>query len=59
MRDKKDMLNLENEAMPSRKWWKQARSEIQAEKEKFIKSGKLGGNPLGLPNDTLKKDLKI
>jgi len=49
---------LEKEKMPSRKWFKNAHSEIEVEKKKFIKSGRLGGNPLGLPDDTLKKDLK-
>lgn len=50
-------LNLETESMPNKKWWKQARKEIEQAKKDFIKSGKIGGNPLGLPNDTLKKDV--
>jgi len=49
---------LENEKMPSRRWFKNARSEIEQSKKDFIKSGRLGGNPLGVPDDTLKKDLK-
>ena len=49
---------LEKEKMPSKKWFKQARNEIEQSKKDFISSNKIGGNPLGLPNDSLKKDLK-
>lgn len=49
---------LEFERMPDKKWWKQARKEIEDAKKEFIKSGKIGGNPLGVPDDTLKKELE-
>ncbi len=52
------MLNLEHEPMPNKKWWKKTHAEIENAKEEFIKSGKIGGNPLGVPDDTLKKELK-
>lgn len=57
MRRKKDMLNLEKEEITDREWWKQTRKEIEQAKEDFVRSGKIGGNPLGFPNDVLKKDV--
>jgi len=50
-------LNLESEKMPSRKWFKQTRKEIEKAKADFEGSGRIGGNPLGYPDDALKKDV--
>ena len=52
------MLNIESELITDDKWWKQTSKEIEDAKKEFIKSGKIGGNPLGVPDDTLKKELK-
>jgi hypothetical protein len=50
-------LNLETELIEDPKFWKKFHKDIEKAKKDFIKSGKLGGNPLGLPNNTLKKDV--
>jgi len=50
-------LNLETELIEDKNWWKQANKEIEEAKKDFIKSGKIGGNPLGIPDDALKKDV--
>jgi len=51
------MLNLENEPMPSKKWWKQYHKEIEKAKDNFVKSNKLGGNPYDLPLNTPRDQL--
>jgi len=50
-------LDLETELIEDPEFWKQARKEIEEAKREFIKSGRIGGNPLGLPDDSLKKDI--
>jgi len=49
---------LEFEKMPLPSWWKRYYKEIEQAKKDFIASGKIGGNPFGIPNNTLKKELK-
>jgi len=54
------MLNLETELIEDPKFWKRYNKTVEKAKKDFIKSGKIGGNPLGFPDDALKKDvLKI
>jgi len=47
-------LNFENEKMPSDAWFRQANKEIHKAKEEFIASGRIGGNPNGLPLNSKK-----
>ena len=51
------MLNLETELIEDPEFWKRYNKEIEKAKKEFIKSGKIGGNPLGFPDDALKKDV--
>ena len=51
-------LNLEGEEINDPKWWKRYRKEIEKAKKEFIESGKIGGNPLGIPGDKKKEDIK-
>ena len=51
-------LNLESDGQLPESWWKQTKKDIEKAKADFIASGRIGGNPWGYPEDTLKKDIK-
>ena len=45
------MLNIEGEEIFDPNWWSKARKEIEEAKEHFIRSGKIGGNLLGVASN--------
>ena len=56
------MVNLEDDIsekdLMDKKSLKQYWKDVGKAKKKFISSNKIGGNPLGVPDTALKKDLK-
>lgn len=48
------MLNFEDEEMPSESWWKKYDRDIEKAKKRFIKSGRIGGNPYYLDEEKMK-----